>query len=241
MMDGSAVSRIADLAQEAMSPLEVDGETYIPQQYTHLTTPFYVPEEIEVASLTSIVEYIDELSEHELEARLIVQVRDATTVLVMTESVGEKSIRAHLIRADAVLPNIILNRFMDHERFIIQLRSQFREEPDQVDLLKFVSRVNFTAERVITDNGATQTANVRTVIEGELVESREVPSRIHLTPFRTFQEVQQPTSEFIFRLQENGDCALFEADGGLWQSTARAEIAAWLKAKIERTGVHVLS
>lgn len=35
----------------------------------------------------------------------------------------------------------------------------------------------------------------------------------------------QPTSEFLFRVKEGGRFALFEADGGAWELTAKKNIA----------------
>lgn len=56
-----------------------------------------------------------------------------------------------------------------------------------------------------------------------------------LRPYRTFREVEQPASEFVFRLRSlNGEvpwCALFEADGGKWKLDAVLKIKAWLEAE----------
>ena len=47
----------------------------------------------------------------------------------------------------------------------------------------------------------------------------KVPNPVTLRPFRTFIEVEQPESKFIFRMREGGRCAIFEADGahGSWR------------------------
>lgn len=59
-----------------------------------------------------------------------------------------------------------------------------------------------------------------------------VKPRVPLRPFRTFQEVEQPESEFLLRLDEDGNIGLFEADGGMWRLTARQTIKAFLEAKL---------
>lgn len=38
---------------------------------------------------------------------------------------------------------------------------------------------------------------------------------------RTFQEVQQPASEFVFRVYEDRSISLTAADGGMWKLAAR--------------------
>jgi hypothetical protein len=62
---------------------------------------------------------------------------------------------------------------------------------------------------------------------------------VNLAPYRTFQEIEQPSSPFLFRIKgtpgEGVQCALFEADGGAWRLDAVARIEAWLtKALVSR-------
>lgn len=55
-------------------------------------------------------------------------------------------------------------------------------------------------------------------------------------PYRTFTEVAQPMSNFIFRVKDNDrygvTCALFEADGGAWKNEAKANIKAHLEKEL---------
>lgn len=60
----------------------------------------------------------------------------------------------------------------------------------------------------------------------------QVKPRVALRPFRTFLEVEQPVSEFLLRLDDDGNVGLFEADGGMWQQTAKASIAAYFEDKL---------
>ena len=46
-----------------------------------------------------------------------------------------------------------------------------------------------------------------------------------LRPYRTFKEIDQPESQFLLRLNENGNIGLFEADGGMWKLEAKKSIA----------------
>ena len=54
-----------------------------------------------------------------------------------------------------------------------------------------------------------------------------------LRPYRTFLEVEQPESEFLLRLDEDGNVGLFEADGGMWELEAKRRVAAYFEAKLE--------
>lgn len=64
-----------------------------------------------------------------------------------------------------------------------------------------------------------------------------VPNPVILRPYRTFLEVEQPESKFIFRIKEGRDGTpmfkLIEADGGLWKYEAVASIKAFLKERID--------
>jgi hypothetical protein len=64
-----------------------------------------------------------------------------------------------------------------------------------------------------------------------------VKPRIKLAPYRTFREVDQPVSDFVFRLRGRHEgtpmCALFEADSGRWKLDAVSAVATWLSKNIE--------
>ena len=59
-----------------------------------------------------------------------------------------------------------------------------------------------------------------------------------LKPYRTFTEVEQPESDFIFRMKDMGSvcCALFEADGGAWRNVAMHNIKAYLQEQLKHYG-----
>ena len=51
---------------------------------------------------------------------------------------------------------------------------------------------------------------------------------------RTFYEVEQPESEFLLRLGDDGKVGFFEADGGMWKMTARKTIKEYLEKALEK-------
>lgn len=59
-----------------------------------------------------------------------------------------------------------------------------------------------------------------------------VPNPVNLIPYRTFLEVEQPASDFVFRVSEGrGGAPVFKlvaADGGVWKSQAVANVKAYL-------------
>lgn len=87
---------------------------------------------------------------------------------------------------------------------------------------------NATAETVVTlvDDGITQMVSMKTGAHME--DTQAVKGLVKLAPWRTFRDVDQPASDFIFRVKKNGDVpqfALFEADGGAWKLEALDNIA----------------
>ena len=67
-----------------------------------------------------------------------------------------------------------------------------------------------------------------------------VPNPVLLKPYRTFIEVQQPESAFIFRMQDGPRAALFEADGGAWRIEAMENIRAYLAKELKEELVEIL-
>jgi hypothetical protein len=59
-------------------------------------------------------------------------------------------------------------------------------------------------------------------------------------PNTSFRELDQPASDFIFRVKNGGGFALFEADGGAWKIAAINAIAAWLKNRLHTSEVEQL-
>lgn len=55
---------------------------------------------------------------------------------------------------------------------------------------------------------------------------------ITLKPYRTFQEVEQPESIFLIRVNERG-ISFTEADGGMWKLQARETVKAFLENALE--------
>ena len=63
-----------------------------------------------------------------------------------------------------------------------------------------------------------------------------VPNPVTLTPYRTFLEVEQPSSEFVFRIKDNGGAPVFmlvEAEGGLWRAEAMQNIKEYLTMELK--------
>lgn len=125
------------------------------------------------------------------------------------------------------------NQFIPREEFVIGLQSRFVQDVVTGDLLRLTSSLEASTVALAEDDGISQRTTVKQGIA--LKEQVTVKGRLTLRPYRTFREIDQPSSEFVFRLRSvNGEvpqCALFEADGGKWKLDAVLGVKAWLEAK----------
>lgn len=92
----------------------------------------------------------------------------------------------------------------------------------------------------IGDDGISQAATIKTGVA--TVEDVKIPNPVVLIPRRTFVEVEQPESQFVFRMQSGPTCALFEADGGAWRNEAMLNIKKYLEANLKDIdGITIIS
>lgn len=188
---------------------------------------------IEMSTLTGLVDYIKGQID-ESTAKMIVQVISPTEVKLISALDGDRK-RETLVDVTAQIPNFSYGRYMDNETFLIALQSKFIPGEDRELLLKFAGTVENGTVSQYNDDGITQKATVKTGIasKGDAL----VPNPVKLRPFRTFMEVTQPESSFVFRMRQDRDdgveCAIFEADGGAWKNVAMHNIKEYLQCELE--------
>lgn len=160
---------------------------------------------------------------------LYVRVDGARLVVVDSTYTGrDYAIYSRLPLYEAVsdAPGITVNQEMSQEQAIVELQSLYAVTPDRDYLLALLSRIDVNQGVSTVDNGVSQEVSVRT--GAVLKEQQTVQPIVHLQPYRTFLEVEQPASDFLLRLSKSGYPALHEADGGAWRLEAKRNIAAYL-------------
>jgi len=185
-----------------------------------------------MSTLTSLVDYIkgniDTMAE-----RMIVQVISPEEVVLLSR-LNEDRKREYLVKVSAQVPSFRYGNFIDHEEFVINVQSKFLSDPetDKDLILKFAGTVEQGSVAEYGDTGVSQKATVKTGIASK--SDAVVPNPVKLRPYRTFMEVEQPASEFIFRMKDNNGitCALFEADGGAWKNAAMQNIKNYLEFEL---------
>lgn len=208
---------------------EIGGNTYSDKPLNRIT---YVPyaSTIEMKTLTSLVEYIKANIDC-MSKKMIVHVVSPTEVHLYSSLDADRK-REHLVEVNAELPDFRFGSFIDHESFVIALQSKFVSNADRDLVLKFAGTVEDGTVAEYGDDGVTQKATVKTGVASKA--DAVVPNPVNLIPYRTFLEVQQPASDFIFRMKSSCgvQCAIFEADGGAWKNEAMDNIKAYLKEEL---------
>jgi len=184
------------------------------------------PSTLEAATLTGFVDYILTNVDQLEPKNLIVHVIDHANVALLSGLHGDFKQRDTILHAQADLLQMQFNTFLDSERFNIFVQACFQDTPDRTAVLRCAATIVEGAVRTTGDDGVSQEITVRQGIQRK--DNQTVPNPVELKPFRTFVEVDQPASKFIFRMKEGPMCMLVEADGGAWRNEARNNIKEYL-------------
>jgi len=234
-----AIDKILGLA--AVQELEIGDRPYTDKPIHPVKEP--MPETLDVTTLTAIQDYINSEIDGVGKGNLLINVDTEFSVSLHSELLGSFQQRIRYMHAMYGTKRFPFENWMDIERFIIGIQSMFEADDNTAGMLKIVGNVQDGHVTTHKDDGVSQEVKVRSGVAK--VESIDVPSPIMLTPYRTFPEIAQPQSSFIFRMRSGGQdgmlptCALFEADGGRWKLTAIARIKEWLSERLE--GVTIIA
>lgn len=192
---------------------------------------------ITMNSLSSLVDFIKNAEDLKNDMKYIIQVVSPTEVRLISSLDADRQ-RETLVEVSAEVPGFCYGSWITNEEFIIGVQSKFMdsdaEQNDKPVILKFAGNVKSGTVAEYGDSGVGQKATVK--MGAASLSEVEVPSPCYLKPFRTFTEVDQPMSSFIFRVKDDRNLgvefALFEADGGAWKNEAKANIKAYFEKEL---------
>lgn len=210
---------------------DISGYTYSDKPLIRVPEALYA-ESIKTNTLTGLCGYIKSGAD-KMDARMILHVVSPTKVRLLSALNGERG-RECLMEANALLPEFAFGRFLDHEEFCIALQSKFIKNDDRDLVMKFAGTVEDGTLTQYGDDGVTQKAIIKTGVASK--SDAIVPNPVKLAPYRTFLEAEQPESDFIFRMREGVQCAIFEADGGAWKNQAMENVKAYLSEQLKAFG-----
>lgn len=211
--------------------LDINGGKYVDKD-VHRVDKELRASAIQMNTLTSLVDYL-KAGVDSMADKMLVQVVSPMKVRVLSMLDADRK-REELVDVEAMIPDFEYGRYMGNERFIIALQSKFIANDDRTLLLQFAGTVKDESIAQYGDDGVTQKATIKTGITS--VGDAVVPNPVKLRPFRTFIEVEQPESAFVFRMRQaeghGVECAIFEADGGAWKNAAMKSIKEYLQYEL---------
>lgn len=217
--------------------ITVGEHTYSDKQLNLIKEP--IPTKLVVTTLQGIVDYIRQNPDDiKVDRNLILHIAEPDVVYLYNKFFTDGQ-RPTYVKAEALLPTTYLNTFIDIERFIINLQAGFVQNAATAEILKVVGNITENNTKQTLDDGVTQTVIAKVGIARK--DEVALPNPVVLAPYRTFVEVEQPESKFIFRMQEGPKCGLFEADGGVWKIEAMARIKAFFAERLADTNITIIS
>lgn len=224
------VEKVLTLAE--VKPVMIGALDYVDRQVTLVTPPCL--SNVPLLTLTGVVDVIQCPLDALKPEDWVLHVKSHADVLLLsrkTDAYGRRVCLAS-VKLDDGKP-FTFGTFLDREDFVVGLQSRFMQSDDLTEVLKMASSLEVSAVALSEDDGISQRTTVKQGVV--LKQTVTVKGRVSLRPFRTFREIEQPASDFVFRLRSRDggvpECALFEADGGKWKLDAVLAIKTWLESK----------
>ena len=212
----------------------VDGDGDVHQ----LVSPL-IDHSLHLNQLSSLVDWLD-YEGKAIEDKLMIHVVDPTKIVVVGR-LNQQGARPVYVSVDAVVDDLPFGQYLGQEQMVIMLQSEFEhnvlagDKDDRDIILQVVSNLRSEDVHQQTDDGVSQSVQINSGVAS--VDEVKVPNPVELVPYRTFQEIAQPASKFIFRMREGMTSALFEADNSQWKVDAKQRIKGYFnQAQQERFG-----
>jgi len=105
---------------------------------------------------------------------------------------------------------------------------------DLEKIMKVAGNIKAGTTANYDDDGISQ----KTTIKSGIANSTDVivPNPVRLMPYRTFGEIGQPESAYVFRIKDSDRGPAFklvEADGGLWKNAVMEKIKEYLALELQ--------
>lgn len=243
-MDKQAIEKIEELVDERNEIVKIDGAHYSRQKLVHID-----PEReneiacntLRVSTLTGLVDFIEDPKNAELVKDAFIHVKSYNEVLLKSHLKYKRKIYELIVEAlyDGTYPD---NYDTTPEQMIIYLQTKFLPTSDQGRLVKILS--NFKVEYSIEndDDGVTQIIEQKSGVH--LKQKEKVDPIAILKPYRTFMEIEQPLSEFLFRIRKDNhgvSANLYLTDGGIWKQEAILRIKEYLSGKLQGKDIPIIA
>lgn len=128
--------------------------------------------------------------------------------------------------------------WLSQEEFIIKMQAMFLSSESWQPVMDVAGKIVCEDTAELMDNGISQAVTVHRGVRKE--SGIILPNPVKLKPVRTFTEVDQPESSFVFRMRSDPIAlSLHEADMGAWEMVAKQNIKAYLETELPGIPVFV--
>ena len=232
MLNKEALEYLVGIGESTNKITTIDDLPYSHLPIHLVRTPSVDP--VVLHTLDSLVTFIqNHVDGSYLGDCLSIHIESPTKVNLIGPVREDKSREIYAVVKAELPDQIRYGQFYDTEDFNISVQSRFVDNPDKKLLLKFTGLIKEENVKQTGDDGISQAVMIRTGVVS--VDQAIVPNPVSLAPWRTFQEVKQPESMFVFRMKDGPSAALFEADGGAWRLEAIKNIKEYLEAVLPET------
>ena len=205
------------------------------EKIEELTDSAREPHVVEIAGKT----YCDKsMSRYDRE-----EMAESPTRVSLVSGLTKERNREKLFRVDTNPNGFMFDEYYNQEQFVINMQTAFEQSDETALILAVAGNVENKTVANYGDDGVSQKATITKGIAGK--EDVIVPNPVTLCPYRTFLEVEQPESKFIFRIREGSDgqpmFKLVEADGGLWKYEAVDAIKKYLTVSLPEELLKVIT
>jgi len=214
--------------------VDTDGtlEFWDPKDYER----YRQPGKLVVSSLDAMITFITENKDGLKEEDLYIQILDCINVVVYLKAGGPENDRTPVVLANGKISNeFSFGQWMGQDEFIIGLSTLFADTQELQFFIAGCSNMRIeSTDRETDDGNTTKTVSRRGVVN----DADNTPdSVVTLNPFRTFRNLGQPGSAFVFRYKAEGDRVQFKlipADGGSWKYAAVKMIEGYLRSALPK-------
>ena len=240
-LTSEVIEKILSLSEaQPRSLVEVDGLNYSTRKLHRVKQP---PLEcLQLATLRGFADYVNQVCDKEKGNKLF----EAMITIDNHCQVSFKSSERcrdenHELYAQAnASPYVSKFSFGERytvENFMINLQTCFKQCDQRDQLIQVAGNMSSDSESKLSDDGISQTTTVGRAVKTKV----SIRNPVMLSPYRTFQEVEQVESPFVFRINSDRSgeptLSLYESDCGEWKIKAIENIYSFLVREI--TGVKI--
>lgn len=220
----AAIEKIQELVKPELH--EIDGRTFCigtDGDASELRPKLNIADTLPLCSLDALVKMVKTEAAKKYTGPFYVMIPDHMSVRCFAQPEEKlRNLRQVFYEVSATdVPGWEAEAQLGFEAAQIAMRTRFQETPDTTYALKLLSEISNGAKITFSDNGVATSVVTQ---KGVSLQSNEaIRPIVTLKPYRTFQEVDQPASQFLIRINERG-ISFIEADGGMWKLAARKTI-----------------